>query len=337
MPRVDDLSPDQRAVLQLLLQQRKSYAELATLLRIEPSSVRQRAATALGALGPPIDDADGADLSDWLLGQQDDQARASTLDLLTESPAALQWAEEVGEALRAGGLEPRGELPSSAAAETVPAPEPAGEPPTPAVEPQVAEPGPADGDPAAPPGFGPPSGDQPRPSKLGGILLLGGLAIVAVIVAIVALGGGDGDDTTTSAQTQTAQTESTATMSTSSTLPRIDAQVNLRPPPGGPEALGIAYFVTTEDGPLITIQTEKLEPNADDERYGLWLTDGPDGAVKLLGYSGTAVGEDGRFTGEVEVPDDIADYARIELSNDRIADGKGPRRPDDVVLRGSLR
>ena len=52
MSRIDDLAPDQRAVLQLLLKQGKSYVELATLLRITPDAVRDRAVAALEELGP---------------------------------------------------------------------------------------------------------------------------------------------------------------------------------------------------------------------------------------------------------------------------------------------
>jgi hypothetical protein len=134
--RLDDLSPDQRAVVQLLLRQGKSYDELAALLRIDPAAVRSRASAALGALGPAIDDADRDELSDWMLGQQDELQVEDTLDLIDESPAALEWAIEVSDRLREAGLEPRAELPDDIEDETVdgaveeqaPAPTPAATP-----------------------------------------------------------------------------------------------------------------------------------------------------------------------------------------------------------------
>ncbi|HEY3865270.1 MAG TPA: sigma factor-like helix-turn-helix DNA-binding protein [Solirubrobacteraceae bacterium] len=50
MSRLDDLPPDQRAVLQLLVRQGKSHAEIAEMLGISQDTVRDRARAALDAL-----------------------------------------------------------------------------------------------------------------------------------------------------------------------------------------------------------------------------------------------------------------------------------------------
>jgi Sigma-70, region 4 len=50
MPRLEDLSPDLRATLSLLVDRGKSYAQVAELLGISESAVRDRAHTALDAL-----------------------------------------------------------------------------------------------------------------------------------------------------------------------------------------------------------------------------------------------------------------------------------------------
>jgi hypothetical protein len=50
MSRLDDLPPDQRAVLLLLVRQGKSHAEIADMLGIPQSAVRNRARAALDAL-----------------------------------------------------------------------------------------------------------------------------------------------------------------------------------------------------------------------------------------------------------------------------------------------
>jgi hypothetical protein len=57
MSRLDDLPPDQRAVLLLLVQQGKSHAEIADMLGISPDAVRDRARAALSALADdsPVD------------------------------------------------------------------------------------------------------------------------------------------------------------------------------------------------------------------------------------------------------------------------------------------
>ncbi|HEV3070795.1 MAG TPA: sigma factor-like helix-turn-helix DNA-binding protein [Solirubrobacteraceae bacterium] len=55
MSRLDDLPPDQRAVLLLLVQQGKSHAEIADMLAIPESAVRERAHAGLEALaGGPV-------------------------------------------------------------------------------------------------------------------------------------------------------------------------------------------------------------------------------------------------------------------------------------------
>ena len=60
MPRLDDLPPDLRATLSLLVDRGKSYAQVAELLGIPESAVRDRAHAALDALaGPP----EGLDLA----------------------------------------------------------------------------------------------------------------------------------------------------------------------------------------------------------------------------------------------------------------------------------
>src|SRR3978361_2286262 len=89
MARFDDLPADQKAVLQLVLRQGRTYEEIAGLLKISPEAVRDRAVTALDALGPA--DAPGLeadrqdDVGDYLLGQQSASARAATREHLAES------------------------------------------------------------------------------------------------------------------------------------------------------------------------------------------------------------------------------------------------------------
>jgi hypothetical protein len=346
---LDDLTPDQRAVLQLLLKQGKSYAELAALLKIDPEAVRQRAIGAIAALGPELDEGDRGALTDWLLGQLDDEGRAATRDLLTASPAVARWAQAIGERLRAEGLEPRGELPAgqaetpAATSEPEPEPEP-DEPESQADEPEEtvdaearrpepeAEERDPEPEPAPLPGFAPADGDGARPSRLGGVLLIGGLVVVIVVVALILLGGGGDDGPTTATQTQaTAAQETDQTTPTTGEL-TVEAQVNMRAPGGG-DALGVAQIITDGATRGVSVTAEGLEPNGDDDRYALWLTGGPGGKAYLLGFSSTAVGENGRFGGSAELPEDADDYRRIELSRETRNE---PRKPTDVVLRGSL-
>ena len=71
MASLDSLPPDQRAVLQLVLQRGRSYDDIAQLLSIDRAGVRQRALAAFDALGPQtrVDPARRALLTDYILGQ----------------------------------------------------------------------------------------------------------------------------------------------------------------------------------------------------------------------------------------------------------------------------
>src|SRR5690242_2743128 len=104
MAPIDDLAPDQRAVLQLLLKQGKGYDELATLLRIEPDAVRERAVLALEALGPrdgaPLAEERRAEIPDYLLGQQTASQRQATREFREGSAGGRGWARVVAGELR---------------------------------------------------------------------------------------------------------------------------------------------------------------------------------------------------------------------------------------------
>src|SRR5436190_9732656 len=101
MSPLQTLAPDQRAVLELLLRQGRSYAELSELLGLPEGAVRERAHTALEALAPdhapPIGE-DGA-VADWILGQASGDEAARTRDAIARMPAWRAWAAEVTDRL----------------------------------------------------------------------------------------------------------------------------------------------------------------------------------------------------------------------------------------------
>ena len=91
------LPPDQRAVVQLVLQRERSYAQIAELLSISEEAVRARAHAGLSALAPDVElPADKlAQIADFLLGQQNGKPRQATRRLLRSSNGAREWAETV--------------------------------------------------------------------------------------------------------------------------------------------------------------------------------------------------------------------------------------------------
>ncbi|HET9739892.1 MAG TPA: sigma factor-like helix-turn-helix DNA-binding protein, partial [Solirubrobacteraceae bacterium] len=87
------LAPDQRAVLELVLRQGRSYGELSELLAIPERNVRERADAGLRALaGEPAAGVDSGRIADWLLGQQPEAEAGRTRDAVARNPLAREWA-----------------------------------------------------------------------------------------------------------------------------------------------------------------------------------------------------------------------------------------------------
>jgi hypothetical protein len=111
---LDSLAPDQRAALELVVRQGRSYGELAGLLGIPEADVRARAHSALEALAPDLPPpADAGELADFLLGQQDPGAAEGTRARLAGDAGAQRWVMTVAAPL--GELKPPAAPPSAAA------------------------------------------------------------------------------------------------------------------------------------------------------------------------------------------------------------------------------
>src|SRR5581483_10871077 len=102
MASLDSLPPDQRAVLQLVMQRGRSYDDIAKLLSIDRAGVRDRARHALDALGPQSwvpDDRRGL-ITDYLLGQLAPLEADDVHSQLGESASERAWARVVASELR---------------------------------------------------------------------------------------------------------------------------------------------------------------------------------------------------------------------------------------------
>jgi hypothetical protein len=180
MPRLDQLPADQKAVLQLLLKQGRSYDDIAGLLKLERRAVRERALGALHALGSDT----GADLppdrqdqvADHLLGQQDPGQQTATREFLAGSAPGRRWASAVAAEL--APIAPAGlpQLPAGAEADG------------------AAEAQSSDGRPPAPVPAGSRRADRdpaPRSSRLGGAILLLAVLLALGVGAFLVLRSGD--------------------------------------------------------------------------------------------------------------------------------------------------
>src|SRR5271156_2387627 len=121
MSRLDDLPSDQRATLSLLLGQRKSYAEIATLLSIPERAVHDRAQAALAVLAPrqarELTAEQRQSIGDYLLGQQTGVAeRLATRTSLDSSAPERTWAQAIVEQIAPLSSVPLPDIPAGAAA-----------------------------------------------------------------------------------------------------------------------------------------------------------------------------------------------------------------------------
>lgn len=118
MSPLDALAPDQRAVVALVLQQGRSYDEIAALLGIPAATVRGRAHAGLAALAPGngLPGEITGPLADYLLGQQPAADAEATRTLLAESAPARAWARDLAERLDDVAPAALPEIPAAAAA-----------------------------------------------------------------------------------------------------------------------------------------------------------------------------------------------------------------------------
>jgi anti-sigma-K factor RskA len=306
MARFDSLPADQKAVLQLLLKQGKSYDDLAGLLRTTPEQVRERALLALDALGPAdghdLDDDQVDDLGDYLLGQQSASARARTRQLLESSAPARNVARTI-----AGELRPL----AGDALPDVPA-----------------EPAEADEAFRALDARKRARTEQAKKSRTGGAVLLAGAGLLLALVVLLltgVIGGGDDDED--------GERAATTTQAATTGQPRLVAQVNLQPPEGSQsEALGVVQILEQGGQRAIAVVGQGLPES---RRYAVWLTGG-EGRPALLGFAPPVQGS-GETRGQLQAlasfPEDAEGKTDILLTRETV---DRPTQPGTVVLRGDL-
>jgi len=325
---LDALAPDQRAVVQLILQRDRSYAQIAELLKISEDAVRARAHASLSALAPEVElPADKiAQVSDFLLGQQNGKPRQATRKLLRDDAAAREWAETVRASLADVGEVPEVPLsPTSTKADDVAVAAGLAEPAKPAPRPRPLR-----------EGRRPVAATEPEPaassSRLGGALLIGGavLAIVIVVLAMFVFKGDDNDKSPKSAAAASATVTPTAT-------PQQVGQIALKGT-NGSKAAGVMTLYTAQNQLAFTLQGANVPKNKSNEAYAVWFTT-PGGGSQRLGFaqpvtSNGQLGTTGPRTADLDkFPRWLAKYKQVVVSRERNGSAK---KPGPVVLRGAL-
>ncbi len=322
MSRLDELPPDQRAALSLLLRQHKSYAEVSSLLGIAERAVHDRAHAALAVLAPrqarELTPERRLEIGDYLLGQQPGVAeRLKTRTYLSGSDPAREWANEIAAQLAplAGADLP--EVPAALGGATQrPAtqrPERVGD---------LSSSAHAGG--ASAGGASPLTAPARSPSsRVGGAVLLA-VIVAAVVVAVVLItGGSSGKKASTSAST-TAGTTSTAAKAG----PTIDNKIALKSPDRRSDSVGVVYVLSEGSKRAFFIQAQHVAASKG-FYYAIWLYNSHTSALPLS--KSPAVGSTHSFAGGSALPSNAGDFREILVSKET---GAHPTHPGPVVLRG---
>ncbi len=398
MASLDTLPGDQRAVLQLVLGRGRSYDEIARLLRINPESVRARALAALDALGPQtrVSDEDRTRICDYLLGQLPDSDLPAVRDLLAHSAGERAWARVLSSELAPVAAGPLPEIPLDTG--SAPPPPPAAPAATPPVAPAPAGNGPAPAMPAPampalevpapdgaatprrrglrraakPPGSRKPpapsrgsaagdpgSGDGPRSSRRGGIVVIGIGVIVLILVLVLVFKNGSSNKSpspsaaaaTTSSNPAVSSTTTTTTGANGSTTTsatttsgsaaasaypnaKVLAQINLTPATAGSKAVGIAAVLQEGTTKELAIDGQHVPANTSAPRtaYEVWLYNSPSDAVSL-GFVNPGVTSNGRLSAAGPLPANASRYKELIVTTETTAQ---PKAPGPILLQGPV-
>jgi Sigma-70, region 4 len=318
MAALDTLPPDQRAVLDLVLQRGRSYDDIARLLAIDRAAVRGRALAALDRLGPDtgVPPERRALITDYLLGQLPDALADQTRDRLARSPSERAWARVLASELGAVASQPLPDIPSENGAAPETGPARAGgeaEPPAPSA-----------------------AAERRRPSsRTGGAIVLGigVLVVVAVVVVLATLTGGTSKKHTTTSAGAASRPASTATSTgTSTSSAHIVAQSNLNPPSAGSSAKGVAFVVQDGSAYGIIIEAQGVAPN-NHNAYAVWLYNSPTDSIRL-GFVSPAVGKSGQLQAGSALPANAGHYQKLLLT---LETQSAPKTPGTIVLEGPFK
>ena len=308
MATFDQLSPEQRAIVELVLRQGKTYAELADMLNLPEGRVRELARDALVELAPVsvrgVEEDWRGQLADYVLGQQSGPEATATKGHLRRSEAARSWARSLLDSLEQfyenGSVPaiPEGERGRAAKRTAAAAP---------------AERGPAARSPLAA------AGDPVMRRRL----LAGAGALLLILLAVLVWPGGvltgDDDDGGTSAGSGNGGEQAAAETPAGETP--VDTQVR-----------GQAIIAAQEGKPLIVLTAVGLEPTTDSTAYQVWLYNS-EGDRTNLGAQVTDA--QGNFGVSQALPDDYKRFKFIDVTTATVEGQQA--RPGSSVIRGQLK
>ncbi len=311
MATFDQLSPEKRAIVELVLQQGKTYPELADMLGMPESRVRDLARDALVELAPVsvrgVEDDWRGQLADYVLGQQSGPEATATKGHLRRSEAARSWARSLLDSLEqlyVNGSVPaipegergRGARRPAAAAVSAPS-ESAGTPR-----------GLSTADPIV------------RRRLFAGAGVAALVLLLAILVWPVGVLTGDDDESATAGSDDAAQPA--AETSTDQGQPAAD---------GGPA--GIAIVIDRSGKKQLLVQAARLAPSGENEGYYVWLYNSPEDARSL---GGQVTDQQGTYQAVGAFPADYAKYKFIDVTKQPIGNSTNVKHSGESVLRGPM-
>src|SRR5687767_14086856 len=337
MATFDQLPPEQRAILELVLQRRQSYSDLADMLGMPAVRVRELAREALADLSPRsasrVDTEWRGQVADYLLGQQTGPEGTATRGHLKRSEAARLWALSLLDSL--DHLYKDGEHPVIPEGEAAPVREPrrrreprespfarrprrerpVREPREPRETLEPREPKPDR--PARP--LTPAAAEVVRRRRIAGAAAAATLFLFALFVWPIGLltgdddGDGGGDNGGEQADDQ----------------PRVLGQLLLRPQQGERGAVGIALITERDGERSLLVQARGLRPTRQGQAYEVWLFNNQREAVSM---GAQLTDRQGNYQGAGRLPEDYEKYQFLDISRENV--DQNAAHSGDSVLRG---
>jgi hypothetical protein len=305
MATFDQLSAEKRAIVELVLQQGKSYEQLAGMLGMPEARVRELARDALVELAPVtagrVEEDWRGQLADYVLGQQGGPEATATKGHLRRSEPARSWTRSLLDSLEQ--LYPNGSMPAIPEGERGRAARRAARP--------------AGGIPAPEGGHNPAAGAAVRRRRLiAAVAAAAALVLVAVLVWPVGVltGGDDGGDESQAAGTPAGDQPRPCAQA------RCQAVIARQPGQTGPTGR-----------PQILVTANGLPPSTQSSAYQVWLYNS-DQDRKSIGAQVTDA--QGNLQAGGPLPGDYRRYRFIDVTEATVSGNSFRTGPS--VLRGPL-
>ena len=302
MATFDQLSDEQRAIVELVLEQGKTYGELSDMLGLPETRVRELARDALVDLAPisarGVEQDWRGQLADYVLGQQAGPEATATRGHLRRSEAARSWTRSLLDSLEQ--LYPDGDMPAVPEGER-------------GLRRAAAAGGPA----AEPRALTPEAAAAVKRRRL---VTAGGVALVIILFGVLVwpgevLIGGDDEPSQASSGSSGQQADGQGSIST--------------------RTQGTAIIAEQQDKTQMLVTAQGLEPSTQRSAYQVWLYNS-DEDRKSLGA--TVTDPQGNLQAGAELPADYQDYKFVDLTSVTVK-GEGQNQSFDngpSVLRGLL-